>query len=64
MPGAGPGEQVARTYAYHRLFKVAKPRGYRVVGLVKDGTASVWELPGWNYDDAQLFAVNFEDGYL
>ena len=54
------------SYGSHWLYEVTDPPkyGYRVVSLVVNGMARVWELPGYNRADAELMAHNLVDGYL
>lgn len=65
-PLPATGERLVMGYGSHWLFEVTDPPdyGFRVVNLVVDGVALVWELPGYNRADAQNIAHNFADGYL
>ena len=50
----------------HWLFEVTDGpmAGYRLVGVVRRGTAVVWDLPGYGQRDAHRLCLNFVDGYL
>jgi hypothetical protein len=62
-PLPGPGERLVLSYGSHWLFEVPD-YGFRVVNLVVDGMALIWELPGYNRSDAKRMAHNLADGYL
>ena len=66
IPRALPSERlVLNIYGSHYLFEVTEPGwGYRLVNLVVDGKALVWDMPGYALADAEKISTLLVDDYL
>ena len=58
-----PGERKVMGSSCQVLYAVDDPPGYgfRIVGLLEDGVARIWELPGYNDGDAVVISRTWSE---